>query len=126
LEDKKFMGKLYEITLDEEKGTLFVKAKGFFKEEDAKVYISEFQTTVNTINPSCYKLILDVSGQEAVDPHVFHDIKFVLRLYASSKFKKIVIINPTSTVSKMQIDKCAEEIKFTATFVSSVEEAYSL
>ncbi|WP_312472490.1 hypothetical protein [Neobacillus sp.] len=120
------MGKLYKINLDAENGILFVKASGIFKEEDAKVYISEFQTTVNTINPSIYKLILDVSEQEAVDTHVFDDIRFVLRLYSSAKFKKIVVINPTSVVSKMQIDHCAKEIKFTAVFVDSVVEAYSL
>lgn len=119
------MGKLYKFDVDRENMNLFVKARGNFKEEDAKVYISEFQTIVNMINPTLYKLILDVSEQEAVPKNVLNDIRFVLRLYESARFKKIIIINPTSLVSKMQIDYCANEINFDAVFVNSLVEAYS-
>ncbi|MFK9094721.1 hypothetical protein [Bacillus salipaludis] len=120
------MGKLYEIILEKEKKTLFVRASGFFKEEDTKLYLSEFQTIVNTINPSIYKLIVDASEQEAVEPHVIIDIKFVLNLYSNARFKKLVIINSTSPASKEQIDNCTKEMDFKCVFASSVEEAYNL
>lgn len=119
------MDRLYKIDLDIEKKMIFVKTNGFFKEEDAKVYMSEFQTLVNTINPSNHILIVDASEQEAVEKHVLNDIRFVLRLYTSARFKKIVIINPTSIVSKMQVDYCVKEINFGGVFVDSVEEAYA-
>jgi hypothetical protein len=118
--------RLYDIKLDTETNTLLVTASGFFKEEDAKVYISEFQTIVNTINPKHYKLIIDASGQEAVENHVLEDIKFVLQLYSSARFKKVVIINPLSKTSQLQIENCAKEINFEADFVTTIDEAYIL
>jgi hypothetical protein len=118
------MAKLYTFNLDNDKGIFFVKVSGYFKEEDAKVYMSEFQTIVNTINPSSYTLIIDGSEQAAVPSHVMEDIRFVLGLYSMANFKKTVIVNPTSAVSKMQIDNCVKEINFQGTFVSTVAEAY--
>jgi len=118
------MGKLYEIMLEKGKKTLFVRASGIFKEEDTKLYFSEFQTIVNTINPSIYKLIVDASELEA--PHIIDDLKFVLNLYSNARFKKLVIINSTSPVSKKQIDNCVNEINFKCVFAASVEEAYTL
>jgi len=120
------MGKLYEFNLEKEKKTLFVRASGFFKEEDTKLYFSEFQTIVNTINPSIYKLIVDASELEAVEPFLIDDTKFVLNLYTNARFKKLVIINSTCPVSKTQIDNCAKEINFKCVFATSVEEAYRL
>lgn len=120
------MGKLYEFNLEKKEKTLFVRAGGFFKEEDSKLYLSEFQTIVNTINPSIYKLIVDASELEAVEPYLIDDIKFVLNLYLIARFKKLVIINSTSPVSKTQIDNCAKEINFKCVFAESVEEAYRL
>lgn len=117
------MTKLYKFSLDSDNKTFYVKASGYFEEEDAKVYISEFQTIVNTINPSDHILIIDVSEQEAVPKHVLNDIRFALQLYNSARFEKIIIINPISIVSKMQIDYCVKEINFNAVFVNSLEEA---
>lgn len=124
LEEK--MGKLYTFELDEEKSTLFVKVGGFFKEEDAKIYLSEFQTIINTINPSRYKLIIDGRGQEKVAGHVVEDITFVLKLYAMANFKKIIIINPSTPASRMQVENCVKEINFPGIFVDSIDEAYSI
>ncbi|MDP4163657.1 MAG: hypothetical protein Q8898_11185 [Bacillota bacterium] len=118
------MAKLYTFNLEREKNTFFVKVSGHFKEEDAKAYLSEFQTIVNTINPSNYKLIIDGSEQEAVPSHVVEDLRFVLRLYSMANFKKIVIVSPTSAASKMQVNNCAKDINFQGTFVNTVEEAY--
>lgn len=117
------MSKLYMFNLDTSKKTFYVRASGSFEEVDAKVYISEFQTIVNTINPSVHTLIVDASEQEAVPKQVLNDVRFVLRLYESARFKKIVIINPTSIVSRMQIDYCAKEINFSGVFVNSLKEA---
>ncbi|MBY0121587.1 hypothetical protein [Bacillus sp. S/N-304-OC-R1] len=120
------MRKLYSFDLDEEKGIFFVKVCGFFKEEDAKIYLSEFQTIVNTINPSRYKLIIDGRGQEKVAGHVTGDITFVLNLYSMANFKKIIIINPSSPASRMQVENCVRNITFAGLFVDSIEEAYSI
>ncbi|WP_040205285.1 hypothetical protein [Neobacillus jeddahensis] len=116
--------KLYTINLDIEKNILFVKTSGVFKEEDAKVYISEFQTTVNTINPSKYKFIIDTSEQEAVETHVIDDIRFVLNQYSSAHFKEIVVINPICPISKRQIADCVNELNFKGEFVDSLKEAF--
>jgi hypothetical protein len=118
--------KLYCFELDEEKGTFFAKVGGFFKEEDAKLYLSEFQTVVNTINPSRYKLIIDGRGQEAVADHVVGDIEFVLKLYWDAHFKKIIIINPSSPASRIQVENCVKRISFPGIFVDTVEEAYNI
>ncbi|PKG22603.1 hypothetical protein [Niallia nealsonii] len=120
------MGKLYSFELDEEKGIFFVKVGGFFKEENAKIYLSEFQTIVNTINPSKYKLIIDGRGQEKVAGHVVDDITFVLQLYSMANFKKIIIINPSSPASRMQIENCVRKIIFPGILVDSIDEAYSI
>ncbi|MFF2449146.1 hypothetical protein ACFVSW_18960 [Neobacillus sp. NPDC058068] len=120
------MAKPYSFDLDEENGTFFVKAKGFFQVEDAKMYLSEFQTIVNTINPSSYKLIVDGRGQEEVAGHVVDDIEFVLKLYWMANFKKIIIINPSSPASRMQVENCVKKINFPGIFVDSIEEANSL
>lgn len=120
------VGKLYVIRIEKDKNILFVKVSGFFKEDDAKVYMSEFQTAVNTINPSQYTLIVDGSEQEAIDNHILDDLKFVLMLYSSANFKKIVIVNPISFVSKIQVETCVKEMNFKGTFVDTLEKAYSL
>lgn len=125
LEDKA-MAKLYSFDLDKEKGTFFVKVGGFFKEEEAKIYLSEFQTIVNTINPSKYKLIIDGRGQEEVPVHVVDDLRFVLKLYGSAHFKKIIIINPSSPASRMQVDNCGKDMNFLGIFVDSIEEVSCL
>ncbi|MCH6268581.1 hypothetical protein [Neobacillus citreus] len=117
------MAKLYSFHLDEEKGTFFVKVGGIFKEEDAKIYLSEFQTIVNTINPLRYKLIIDGRDQEAVASHVVDDIEFVLKLYSMANFKKIIIINPSSLASRMQVENCVKKIHFPGIFVDTLEEA---
>lgn len=120
------MTKLYSFDLDEEKGTFFVKVGGFFKEEDSKIYLSEFQTIVNTINPSRYKLIIDGRGLEEIAAHLVNDIEFVLKLYWMANFKKIIIINPFSHASRMTVENCVKKINFPGTFVDSIEEAYSI
>jgi hypothetical protein len=120
------LGKLYDFNLDEDKGTFYVRTGGFFEEEDAKVYLSEFQTIVNTINPSIYKLIVDAREQEPVEKNVIGDLSMVLNLYSSAKFKKLVIVNPVSQILKKQVENCLREVNFTGTFVCSLEEAYSL
>lgn len=120
------MTKLYTFDLDKEKGTFFVKVGGFFKVEDAKIYLSEFQTIVNTINPSRYKLIIDGSEQEEVADHVVDDMIFALKLYWRANFNKIIIINPSCPAARMQVENCVKEINFPGIFVDSIEDAYSL
>lgn len=120
------MTKLYDIKIDPEKEILFVKVSGFFQEEDSKLYVSEFQTAVNTINPGNYTLIVDGRGQEAIESHVIHDLKFALKLYSSAHFKKIFIVNPMYETSKEQIAYCVKEVNFKGEFVNSLEEALSI
>lgn len=120
------MRKLYSFALDEEKSIFFVKVDGFFKEEDAKIYLSEFQTVVNSINPSRYTLIIDGRGQEEVPSDVVDDIIFVLKLYWMANFKTLIIISPTSPASRIQVENCVNKINFPGVFVDSVEEAYNL
>lgn len=120
------MGKLYDITLEDEKDTLYVKVSGFFQEEDAKVYLSEFQTMVNTIDPSQYKLIVDAREQDPVEKKVIEDIIAVLHIYLRAKFKKLVIVNPTSKIFKKQVEDCVKKVNFEGTFVCSLEDAYNL
>ncbi|WP_066073253.1 hypothetical protein [Neobacillus soli] len=120
------MAKLYSFDLDEENETFFVKVGGFFQVEDAKIYLSEFQTIVNTINPSRYKFIVDGRGQEEVADHVVDDIEFVLKLYWIANFKKIIIIYPSSSASRKQVENCVKKINFPGMFVNSIEEANSI
>ncbi|MDE5052829.1 hypothetical protein NQZ71_26070 (plasmid) [Niallia taxi] len=120
------MRKLYSFALDEEKSIFFVKVDGFFKEEDAKIYLSEFQTVVNSINPSRYTLIIDGRGQEEVPSDVVDDIIFVLKLYWMANFKTLIIISPTFPASRIQVENCVNKINFPGVFVDSVEEAYNL
>jgi len=120
------MEKLYSFELDKEKGIFYVKVDGFFKEEDTKIYLSEFQTIVNSINPSKYKLIIDGRGQEKVADHVVDDILFVLKLYWMANFKTMIIINPSTLASRMQVENCVRKINFPGIFVDSIDEAYSI
>lgn len=120
------MRKLYSFALDEEKCIFFVKVDGFFKEEDAKIYLSEFQTVVNSINPSRFTLIIDGRGQEEVPSDVVDDIIFVLKLYWMANFKTLIIISATSPASRIQVENCVNKINFPGVFVDSVEEAYNL
>lgn len=120
------MGKLYDIILEDENDTLYVKVRGFFKEEDAKVYLSEFQTMVNTIDPSNYKLIVDAREQEPVEKNVMEDMIAVLNIYLRAKFKKLIIVNPTSQILKKQVEDCVKKVNFEGTFVCSLEDAYNL
>ncbi|WP_449619785.1 hypothetical protein [Robertmurraya sp. Marseille-Q9965] len=120
------MTKLYDIKIDTEKEILFVKVNGFFQEEDSKLYVSEFQTAVNTINPANYTLIVDGRGQEAIENHIIQDLKFALQLYSSANFKRIIIVNPMFEISKEQVADCVKEVDFKGDFVNSLEEAFSI
>jgi hypothetical protein len=120
------LAKLYTFKLDKNKEIFIVKVKGYFEEEDAKLYISEFQTIVNTINPSKYTLIIDGTEQAPVSSQVMEDIGFVLKVYSMANFKRIIIVNPASEVSRLQVDSCVRELNFQGIFVGSVEEAYNL
>ena len=120
------MVKLYSFDLDAEKGTFFVKVGGIFKEEDAKIYLSEFQTLVNSINPSRYTLIIDGQGQEEFSSYLEEDLEFALKLYWRANFKKIIIIQPAFPDARMQVENCVKKINFPGIFVDSLEEAFNL
>ncbi|MDP4085998.1 MAG: hypothetical protein Q8934_15450 [Bacillota bacterium] len=120
------MSKLYEINIEDNKKTLYVKASGFFKEEDALAYVNDFQAALKKISIPTFKLIVDATEQKAVAQDVVDEIKNVLNLYMGCGFKKIVVINPSSVVAKVQIQKCAKEMNFSGEFADNLEKAYSL
>lgn len=112
---------MYIMEIQPDKKTLFIKVGGFFKEEEAKAYIHDYQKNTKKIKPSEYKLVIDARDQAAVLPEVAEDLKHVLNMYSDTDFKEIFIVNPTSTVSKMQLAKCAKEISFRGKLVDTIE-----
>ncbi|MBP2242679.1 hypothetical protein J2Z40_003259 [Cytobacillus eiseniae] len=120
------MEKLYDIKLDKEKCILYVNVNGKFEVDHSKLYISDFQTHVNTINPSVYTLIMDVNGQEAVDEEIIVDMVHVLNLYSSAKFRKTIAVQANCQLAQQQIEQVVMETKFAVTFVKTLKEAYNL
>lgn len=120
------MSKLYEINIEESKKALYVKASGFFKEEDALAYINDFQAALKKINVPSYTLLIDATEQKAVAQDVIDELKSAMKMYMDCGFKKIAILNPTSSVAKMQVQKCVRELNFNGAFVDSLEAAYNI
>lgn len=118
--------KLYQLDLQTEKSILYVKAYGFFRVEDTKGFMSEFQTILNTINPANYKLIIDLRELEAMGADVLDDIRLMLNVYSIVTFKKAIIIRPTSVLPRMQIENTTKEVRFKGVFINSLEEANNL
>lgn len=48
-----------KYTMELKNDTFVIKVNGFFKEEDAKQYVQDFQNHLKRINPANYKLIVD-------------------------------------------------------------------
>lgn len=121
---KFFLGRLYDIKVEEEKKLIFATAGGIFNIEDSKNYLSDFQTVLNTINPKDYTLIVDVT-KLTVNKSLVEDITFLLNMYTFARFKKMIVVNPLSVASKYQIHAIAKDIEYQGIFVNNVEEAFS-
>ncbi|MGG4470143.1 hypothetical protein ABER68_19050 [Paenibacillus alvei] len=102
---------------------LFITVSGFMKEEDGQSFLTEYNKHVKSIVPATYTLVIDSTNLAASKPDMLPVLEGCFKLYMSNGFKKIIMINPSSAISKMQMKKLAASINYTGIFVDKLEEA---
>lgn len=118
---------MYSIKVLEDKKVIHVVTGGFMNEKDGQQIYDKLKQTFSSVNTSKYNFILDTSDYKAVAQDNVPILQEILKLYASTPFRKKFVIMPSSAIAKMQAqknikDKSSDEIKY----VSSFDEAISM
>lgn len=113
---------MFKIELNNIKKVLTITVGGFFKEEEGKAFLQEYQKSVGSIKPADYSLVVDgtellISKQEMVPI-----LENCMMLYKRTGFKKSFGVYPKSPSSAMQLRKVAEKIQLPMEFGSTVGE----
>lgn len=111
---------MYKIEKKEAEKQIFITVGGFFKPEDGEAFLADYNKHVNSVQPSNYTLVVDSTDLSASKADMLPILEGCFKLYMSNGFKKIIMINPSSVISKMQMKKLATSISFTGEFVDTL------
>ena len=105
---------------------LIITLKGFANAENSGLFIDLYKHNVSKINPQNYALIVDSSKLSTFPPDVLPVLEQSYKLYMSSQFQSIIMINPEMITAKSQLNRVARSVSFTGKFVNSLDEALTL
>ncbi|WP_117170272.1 hypothetical protein [Paraliobacillus sediminis] len=114
---------MFKVEKNSTRKELIVTVGGFFKEEEGESFLADYNENVKGIVPSSYKLIVDSTDLAASKKDMLPILEACFKLYMSNGFKNIVMINPSSVISKGQMHKLAKVSSFEGVFVDSLAEA---
>lgn len=109
----------YEMDLDTGKKVFVAEVKGFFKLEVGQLFIDDYNKVISKINPSEYTLVVDPETLKTASQDLIPTLKACYKLYESSKFKKVLMVTPSSAISAMQLRKVQKETGVEMEFVDS-------
>ncbi|WP_166243540.1 hypothetical protein [Paenibacillus turpanensis] len=104
---------------------LVITVSGFIREEEGEAFLNDYNRHIGMIKPAEYTLIVDSTGLSASKPEMLPVLEGCFRLYMSNGFKKILMVRPSSTISKIQMEKLAKSIDYTGIFVDKLEDAFN-
>lgn len=90
-----------------------INVEGRMTEEDSKIFVSEYNSKMRTINPADYTLEVDCSEMQILPQDMVEDLTNVMKLYKSSGFNKIIYKIKSSTTMKMQLTRIARNAGLT-------------
>ena len=115
---------MVSVEVDSSKKVLLVTAgAGMLKLQDFQDFISEFEATIERVNPSEYVLIVDAREIKAVTPELTPLLEKAMKLYIETPFRKRFSVVLESIVALQQAKRVAKDEVEQFTMVASVEEA---
>lgn len=81
--------------------------------EDSKLFVSEYNTKMNTINTSEYTLEVDCVNMPVVTPEMAEELTGVMGLYNSTGFNKVIFQVKSNNILKMQLSRLARKAGLT-------------
>ncbi|WP_445486499.1 hypothetical protein [Niallia sp. 03133] len=117
---------MFTFEKNQVKKELYITVSGFIKESEGEAFLAEYHQNVKQIVPSAYTLIVDSTNLSVSKADMLPVLEGCFKLYMSNRFKKILMINPSSVIARTQMQKLAQNINYTGVFVDSLAEAKNL
>lgn len=95
------------ILINTVKKTVNISVKGRMTMEDSQLFITEYNTKMNSIKASEYTLEVDCIDMPVVTPEMAEELTGVMGLYKTTGFGKVVFQIKSNTVLKMQLSRLA-------------------
>lgn len=95
------------IQLNPAKKTVNISVKGRMTMEDSQLFVSEYNTKMNSIKASEYTLEVDCLDMPVVTPEMAEELKGVMGLYKSTGFNKVIFQIKGNSILKMQLARNA-------------------
>ncbi len=118
--------KKYEMYTFTNEKIFEVILNGFFQQEDAKQFVTDYTSNVKALNPKDTTMIIDCKKLSTIKADLIPDLEQCYKLYMSTGFKRIIFVCPDSSLGTSQLKRVGRNVNITADFVSSREEAVSL
>lgn len=112
-----------KIEVIESKKVLLIQLEGFSAKEAAVSFVDEYNEAVAKIKGKGYTLIVDSTNLSTFKPEILPILEKCYKLYMSSGFNKIFMVNPKQAVCKMQLNRVAKTTNFTGIFIDNINEA---
>ena len=112
----------YKMAIYEAKREVHVQVIGFIKADLVEEYLKDLEETVAKVPKNTYTFVIDGTYQSPLPSKVSAGLGETILFYASLGFKDIVMINPKSKISKVQVRNALETIDFPGTVVDHVSE----
>ena len=105
------------------KKVLLIELEGFAQTETAVNFVEEYNKAVSKIKGKGYTLIVDSSNLSTFKPDILPILANCYKLYMSSDFVRIFMINPKQGICKMQVQRVAKNTNFSGVFLDSLDDA---
>ena len=112
----------YNMAIYEAKKEVHVQIDGFIKEYLVEGYLKDLQETVAKVPKNTYTFVVDATYQSPLPSKVSAGLGDTILFYVSLGFKDIVLVNPKSKISKVQVRNALERIDFPGTVVDHISE----
>ncbi|MFJ8264201.1 hypothetical protein ACIQ4I_20020 [Rummeliibacillus sp. NPDC094406] len=112
----------YKMAIYEAKKEVHVQVIGFIKADLVEEYLKDLQETVAKVPKNTYTFVVDATYQSPLPSKVSAGLGETILFYVSLGFKDIVLVNPKSKISKVQVRNALEIIDFPGTVVDHVSE----
>lgn len=113
---------MFKIELNKIKKVLTITVGGFFKEEEGRDFLQDYQSKVNSIKPAEYALIVDGTDLSTSKQDMLPVLSNCMSLYKGTGFKKALGVYPKSVTASIQLKKVASQIGLPMEFGKTVDE----
>lgn len=112
----------YNMGIYEAKQEVHVQIHGFLKPDIVEEYMADLQETIKKVSKNNYTFVVDATYQSPLPTKVAAELGETLMFYASLGFKDIVIVNPKSKISMVQVRNALGRVKFPGTVIDRLSE----